>query len=199
LVDYDLILASASPRRTEILRQIGVRHQVVPANIDETSRPQESAVDYVKRMAIEKTQYVISLVPDNNLVLGADTCVVCDSNIFGKPRDQDDAMEMLHALSGKAHQVYTAVALGNKEDCSVIVSTTDVIFRKLSKQECLSYWQTGEPQDKAGSYAIQGYGAVFVESIKGSYSGVVGLPIEQTSLLLQGFGVPIWRSAKINK
>lgn len=196
MVDCDLILASASPRRTEILRQIGVRHQVVPANIDETPRHHESAIDYVKRMAIEKTQYVISLVSDNKLVLGADTCVACDSNIFGKPRDQDDAMKMLHALSGKSHQVHTAVALGHKKECSVIMSTTDVIFRKLSEQECLSYWQTGEPQDKAGSYAIQGYGAVFVESIKGSYSGVVGLPIEQTSLLLQRFGVPIWCSAK---
>lgn len=199
MVDYDLILASASPRRTEILRQIGVKHRVVPANIDETPRPQESAIDYVKRMAKEKTQNVMALIFDDTLVLGADTCVVCDSNIFGKPKNQDEAMKMLNALSGKSHQVHTAVALGNKKEYEVIMSTTDVIFRQLSEQECLSYWQTGEPQDKAGSYAIQGYGAVFVESIKGSYSGVVGLPIEQTSLLLQRFGVPIWDSAKISK
>ena len=135
---------------------------------------------------------MIALGLDNKPVLGADTCVVLDAKIFGKPRDQDQAIEMLSALSGSTHQVLTAVAMGNTKQCSVSISITEVIFRKITKQECLRYWQTGEPRGKAGSYAIQGYGAVFVESIKGSYSGVVGLPIEATSTLLQAFGVPIW-------
>ena len=197
MVDYDLTLASASPRRTEILQQIGVRHVVQPANIDETPRRDESAVDYVQRMALEKAQNIISLRSEIIPVLGADTCVVLDSQIFGKPRDQQQAMDMLTALSGRSHQVLTAVAMGNAEDCLLATSTTEVFFRTLSQQEILSYWNTGEPKDKAGSYAIQGYGAVFVELIKGSYSGVVGLPIEETSKLLQAFGVPIWGCAKI--
>lgn len=197
LVDYDLILASASPRRTEILQQMGVRHLVKPTNIDETPKPNEPAVDYVQRMALEKAQNIIAQSSASIPVLGADTCVVCDAQIFGKPQDKQQALDMLLALSGRTHQVYTAVAVGNAEDCAVLVSTTEVLFRKLSVQECISYWETSEPKDKAGSYAIQGYGAVFVESINGSYSGVVGLPIEQTAKLLDTFGVPIWSSAKI--
>ena len=197
LVDYDLILASASPRRTEILQQMGVRHLVKPTNIDETPKPNEPAVDYVQRMALEKAQNIIAQSSASIPVLGADTCVVCDAQIFGKPQDKQQALDMLLALSGRTHQVYTAVAVGNAEDCAVLVSTTEVLFRKLSVQECISYWETSEPKDKAGSYAIQGYGAVFIESINGSYSGVVGLPIEQTAKLLDTFGVPIWSSAKI--
>lgn len=197
LVDYDLILASASPRRTEILQQMGVRHLVQPTNIDETPKPNEPAVDYVQRMALEKAQNIIAQSSASIPVLGADTCVVCDAQIFGKPQDKQQALDMLLALSGRTHQVYTAVAVGNAEDCAVLVSTTEVLFRKLSVQECISYWETSEPKDKAGSYAIQGYGAVFIESINGSYSGVVGLPIEQTAKLLDTFGVPIWSSAKI--
>lgn len=197
MVDYDLILASGSPRRTEILQQIGVRHLVKSANIDETPKPDESAIDYVQRMALEKAQAIISKSAKKTPVLGADTCVVCDTQIFGKPEHKQQALDMLSALSGRSHQVLTAVAMGNAEDCLVSISTTEVFFRKLSKQECLSYWNTGEPKGKAGGYAIQGYGAVFTELIKGSYSGVVGLPIEETSKLLYTFGVPIWDSAKI--
>lgn len=189
---YDLILASTSPRRTEILQQMGVRHIVQPANIDETPRPNESAVNYVQRMALEKAQNIISQRSEIIPVLGADTSVVCDDSIFGKPSDKQQALDMLMALSGRSHQVLSSLALGNVESCSVSISITEVTFRQLSKQECLRYWNTGEPQDKAGGYAIQGYGAVFIESIKGSYSGVVGLPIEETFLLLQKYGVPIW-------
>jgi len=192
LLNYDLILASASPRRTEILHQIGVRHHIEPATIDETPEFQESAVDYVQRMALEKAQHVIGSRSDNIPVLSADTTVVCESKIFGKPKNQDEGMAMLAALSGGYHQVLTAVAVGNKSECLVRLSSTDVKFRNLSEHECLTYWHTREPIDKAGGYAIQGYGSVFVESIKGSYSGVVGLPIGQTSQLLQLFNVPIW-------
>ena len=191
--DYDLILASASPRRTEILHQIGVRHQIVPADIDETPRSGEMATDYVQRMALEKAQHVM-LSKDSTPVLGADTCVVCDGTIFGKPSHRDEAMDMLGALSGKSHWVHTAVAVAYQGDFALQISSTEVVFRKLSKQECLIYWETGEPIDKAGSYAIQGYGSVFVESIAGSYSGVVGLPIKETYLLLKKFGVPIWHA-----
>jgi septum formation protein len=199
LVDYDLILASASPRRTEILQQIGVRHQIKPADIDETSRPNESPVDYVQRMALEKAKHIIALNMETVPVLGADTCVVCDDKIFGKPAHKDHALEMLGVLSGRSHQAITAVAMGNSERCLLSMSITEVIFRQITMQERQSYWATGEPKDKAGSYAIQGYGAVFIESIKGSYSGVVGLPIEETSALLHSFGVPIWNSAKISQ
>lgn len=196
MLDYDLILASSSPRRTEILRQIGVRHHIQPAHIEETPRPNETPFDYVQRMASEKAQHIISLRSDRLPVLGADTCVVCDGNIFGKPSDKNEAMEMLGALSGRSHQVLTAVAMSDAKICSVSISKTEVTFRQLSMQECLNYWTTGEPKDKAGSYGIQGYGAVFVESIKGSYSGVVGLPIEETFALLKAFDVPIWDSTK---
>ena len=192
MFDYDLILASASQRRTEVLQQIGVRHLIKPADIDESSRAHESPVDYVQRMAIEKAKHIIALSSDTIPVLGADTCVVCDEKIFGKPANKAQALEMLTSLSGRSHEVLTAVAVGNAQRCLLSISKTEVVFRKITKQECLSYWATGEPKDKAGSYAIQGYGAVFIELIKGSYSGVVGLPIKETSALLKIFGVPIW-------
>ena len=196
----DLILASASPRRSEILQQIGVDFQIVPANIDETPISQESPVDYVQRMAKEKAQHVINTIADSSTpVLGADTSVVLNSKIYGKPTNQEDGMAMLAALSGNTHQVLSAVAIGNKQHCMLRLSSTDVKFRDLDLKECLEYWNTGEPVDKAGGYAIQGLGAVFVEEISGSFSGVVGLPIEQTTRLLQAFNVPIWGVSHKNK
>jgi septum formation protein len=195
----ELILASASPRRAEILQQIGVDFQIAPADIDETPKPQESPVDYVQRMAQEKTQHVInSIAGSSAVVLGADTSVVLNCKIYGKPKNQQEAMAMLAALSGKTHQVLTAVAMGNKQRCLLKLSATDVKFRELDLKECLDYWNTGEPLDKAGGYAIQGLGAVFVEKISGSFSGVVGLPIEQTAQLLQTFNVPIWGASNKN-
>ena len=192
----ELILASASPRRAEILQQIGVDFQIAPADIDETPMLQESPVAYVQRMAQEKMQHVIDTVAGSSTaVLGADTSVVLGSKIYGKPKNQQEAMAMLAALSGKTHQVLTAVAMGNKQRCVLKLSATDVMFRELDPKECLDYWNTGEPLDKAGSYAIQGLGAVFVEKISGSFSGVVGLPIEQTAQLLRTFNVPIWGAA----
>lgn len=196
----DLILASASPRRSEILQQIGVDFQIVPANIDETPISQESPVDYVQRMAKEKAQHVINTIADSSTpVLGADTSVVLNSKIYGKPTNQEDGMAMLAALSGNTHQVLSAVAIGNEQHCMLRLSSTDVKFRDLDLKECLKYWNTGEPVDKAGGYAIQGLGAVFVEEISGSFSGVVGLPIEQTTQLLQAFNVPFWGVSHKNK
>jgi len=193
LLNYDLILASSSPRRAEILSQLGVNFKVLPAEIDETPFANESAVDYVQRMALEKAMKVIDTASDNCPVLGADTSVVLGSKIFGKPKNFNDALTMLDALSGNTHQVLSSVVLGNKEECKQLLSSTEVRFRTISPQECHTYWQTGEPKDKAGSYAIQGYGAIFVESIRGSYSGVVGLPIAETEQLLRQFNVPIWQ------
>jgi len=194
LLNYDLILASASPRRAEILTQIGVNFAVVPAAIDETRYPEESALKYVERMALEKVQAVVGSRSDNFPVLGADTVVVAGSRIFGKPKNADDAQTMLSLLSGNCHQVLTSVAVGNGKKCSVLVSKTEVKFRTISTRECMDYWKSGEPQDKAGAYAIQGYGSVFVESIKGSYSGVVGLPIAETAQLLRQFKIPVWQT-----
>jgi septum formation protein len=191
-VKYDLILASASPRRAELLQQIGVRFKVVPSNIDEKQQPGESAVDYVTRMAVEKARKVATSHPEGVPILGADTTVVLGADIFGKPRDYSDARTMLQALSGNSHQVLTAVAVDDGETSSALVSKTEVTFRHIREHEYLSYWQSGEPEDKAGAYAIQGYGAVFVENLRGSYSGVVGLPIAQTYRLLAQFNVPIW-------
>jgi septum formation protein len=195
----ELILASASPRRAEILQQIGVDFQILPADIDETPMPHESPVDYVQRMAQQKAQHVIdSIEGSSSVVLGADTSVVLDCKIYGKPKNQQEAMAMLADLSGKTHQVLTAVAMGNKQHCLLKLSATDVKFRELDLKECTNYWHTGEPLDKAGGYAIQGLGAVFVEKISGSFSGVVGLPIEQTAQLLQTFNVPIWGALNEN-
>ena len=196
----DLILASASPRRAEILQQIGVTFQIAPADIDETPMSQELPIDYVQRMAQEKARHVIdTVVGSSAVVLGADTSVVLGNTIYGKPRNQEEAMAMLADLSGKTHQVFTAVAMGNNQRCVLKLSATDVKFRELASRECLEYWKTGEPLDKAGGYAIQGLGAVFVEKISGSFSGVVGLPIEQTAQLLQAFKVPIWGAVHKNK
>ena len=190
----DLILASASPRRSEILKQIGVDFTVEPANIDETGLSDETATQFVTRMALEKARAVCQKRADSIPVLGADTIVTIGSKIFGKPKNIDDAWTMLSALSGNSHQVLTSVAIDNGSKYAVLVSKTMVKFRTISYPEYLTYWRTGEPLGKAGAYAIQGYGAVFVERIEGSYSGVVGLPIAETSKLLQQFKVPIWRA-----
>lgn len=192
----DLYLASQSPRRRELLRQIGVRHAVISASIPEQPALGEAALDYVQRLAREKAaagftqllQQQLPLAP----VLGADTLGLLDGEILEKPRDQAHAQRMLRQLSGRTHQVITAVALHTHAQQALRVSTTDVTFRELSEAEIAAYWETGEPQDKAGSYAIQGLGAVFVQQIRGSYSGVVGLPIEATLELLQEFAVPWW-------
>jgi len=192
----DLYLASQSPRRRELLRQIGVRHAVVSAAIPEQPAPNESALDYVQRLAREKAAAGYAQLIQKNLplapVLGADTLGLLNGEILEKPRDQAHAERMLRQLSGRTHQVITAVALHSQARQGLRVSATDVTFRELSDAEITAYWLTGEPQDKAGSYGIQGLGAVFVKEIRGSYSCVVGLPIEATCELLREFAVPWW-------
>jgi septum formation protein len=183
-----LILASASPRRKELLDQINVRYQVYPINIDETPLHNEIPMAYVQRLAAEKSAACVAQLKTQLPVLAADTSVVLGDLIMGKPKDQEDAVQMLTLLSGKTHQVYSAISLRGREH-SQAVSITAVKFRSLSKQEILDYWRTGEPLDKAGSYAIQGIGGVFVESIVGSFSGVVGLPLFETAELLSKQGI----------
>ena len=187
------ILASASPRRRELLQQIGCHFSVAPADIDESVLEAESAGDYVTRMAMQKALAGWHANESRQLpVLGADTAVVLNEEIFGKPSGQDDAVSMLSRLSGKTHRVLSAVAmvLGDKQQ--LVLSETRVTFRPLSREECIDYWQTGEPSDKAGGYAIQGLGAIFVSSINGSYSGVVGLPLAETCQLLKAFDLSWW-------
>ena len=184
-------LASVSPRRRELLTQIGVPHTIVGADIDESVRSGEAPRDYVLRMARQKALTVRER-GETLPVLAADTTVVLDNNIFGKPHDRDDGLAMLGRLSGRTHEVLTAVALASTRDVTLRLSVSTVRFRGLSPQECAAYWDTGEPRDKAGGYAIQGAAAVFIESLSGSYSGVMGLPLFETGELLRAAGVPYW-------
>ena len=192
--EQPLYLASSSPRRRELLSQIGVSFRTVSPDIPEQQLPGESPEAYVRRLALEKAAAGLGLVDGPAIVIGSDTSVVLDDEILGKPRDRADGLAMLARLSGRSHRVMTAVALvdsrGNKQSR---LSISDVNFRILSVAECESYWETGEPADKAGGYAIQGRAAVFIEHLSGSYSGVMGLPLFETAELLQAFGIPILR------
>jgi septum formation protein len=197
-----VILASASPRRTELLLQIGVSHRVVPAQIDERRAAGEPIENCVRRLAKSKAlevQVALAAVAGATTavqfaVLGADTAVVIDDDLLGKPRDRADALAMLARLSGRWHQVLSAVALASPNGMQCTVSRSEVRFRILSERECALYWDSGEPCDKAGAYAIQGLGAAFVQELRGSYSGVVGLPLFETARLLAEAGVPLWGS-----
>lgn len=183
-----LILASASPRRAELLHQIGVDFCVVPADIDETLGEDETAADYVRRLAVEKARAVASKHPDQ-VVLAADTTVVAEGHILGKPGNVAELQQMLRRLSGGWHEVLTGIALFRAGTLAQTVTCTRVHFRTINEHEADAYWQTGEPADKAGGYAIQGLGAMFVQRIEGSYSGVVGLPLAETAKFLEQAGI----------
>lgn len=185
-----ILLASASPRRSALLRQIFMPHQVRVANIDETRLAAESPADYVVRLACAKAQKVWERLKADEMtpVLGADTTVALDDEIFGKPCDRDEGLAMLRRLAGRTHQVYTAVALCHAAKTSYRLSRSEVSFRELSAADCEAYWNSGEPQDKAGGYAVQGLAAAFITDIKGSYSGVMGLPLAETAELLSQVG-----------
>lgn len=184
-----IYLASASPRRRELLGQLGIPCEVRPAEVDEKALPSESPDEYVSRVAVEKARSVAaSLAEPDTLVLAADTAVAKGGEIFGKPVDREDALRMLGALSGGTHRVYTGVALVQGARCGEALSRSEVRFRALTDAEALAYWETGEPVDKAGAYGIQGLGALFVEELRGSYSGVMGLPLFETARLLESFG-----------
>lgn len=190
-----LLLASASPRRQQLLTQIGVCFTVLPVEIDESVQQGELPEHYVTRLAKNKALTGLARHSAKLPVLGADTAVVLDDRILGKPRDREDALMMLMMLSGRTHRVLSGVALASAERCEYRLAETKVTFRLLKRMECEYYWETGEPLDKAGAYGIQGKGAVFVESIRGSYSCVVGLPLVETCELLDAFTIPWWGSA----
>ncbi len=188
-----LILASQSPRRQALLKQLGYQFEIIVADIDESIKHDELPDDYVLRLAKEKAQRGFALSSDkaNSLVLGSDTCVVSQGQILGKPESEADSIKMLSLLSGNQHQVITAIAVvgeGSEQTLTRLV-TTEVLFKTLSLTEMQQYWLTGEPQDKAGSYAIQGIAGQFIKSIQGSYSSVVGLPLYECAQLLTEAGL----------
>lgn len=184
-----LVLASQSPRRVELLEQLGVSFSQTPADIDERQLSDEVVEDYVARLAWEKSAAVQSGLDDDTVVLAADTCVVLDDEVLGKPEDHFDALAMLARLSGREHRVLTAVCVRLGAQVEEGVSESRVRFMNLSRDQCEAYIATNEPWDKAGGYGIQGLAGAFVESIDGSYSGIVGLPLSLTWQLLQRVGV----------
>ncbi|MFN2309844.1 MAG: nucleoside triphosphate pyrophosphatase [Gammaproteobacteria bacterium] len=192
--EYQIYLASNSPRRRELLDQIGVTHRVLRVEVDEDPRPGEAADALVQRLALDKARAGRAGLPpgDARPVLGADTVVVCDAQILGKPPTREVGLAMLNALSDRWHEVLTAVALaaGSREHCQICRSR--VRFRAIAPAEAAAYWDTTEPADKAGGYAIQGLGAVFVAELTGSYSGVMGLPLFETAQLLDAFGIAVF-------
>jgi septum formation protein len=183
-------LASASPRRRELLQQIGVAFQVIEAAVDESALKDEAPVDYVSRLAAAKANagWQRGRAPADAPVLAADTAVVLDGSILGKPRDRDDALDMLQRLSARSHEVFTAVALRVGTGLNTRVSRSVVTFRSIDAAEAGAYWDSGEPRDKAGAYAIQGRAAIFISELRGSYSGVMGLPLFETAELLRSAG-----------
>ncbi|MCU7906710.1 MAG: Maf family nucleotide pyrophosphatase [Candidatus Thiodiazotropha sp. (ex Epidulcina cf. delphinae)] len=187
-----IYLASRSPRRRELLRQIGVSHSPADIEVDECVHPAESPEAYVLRLAIEKVRAGLLLTNEMERlpVLAADTTVVIGGEILGKPRDREQGLSMLRRLSGHTHEVYTAVALGSRR-IETRLSLSRVTFRPMSGTEIEAYWESGEPADKAGGYAIQGLGAQFVKELQGSYSGVMGLPLFETAELLRGEGIEL--------
>jgi len=191
----ELFLASASPRRRELLAQIAVPCVTQIASIDETPLPDEPPAAYVERLAREKARAVLLALGDSAdaVVLGADTAVVLEGQILGKPQDFTDCSRMLRGLSGRTHQVMTAVALVSAQREAAQVVCSEVTFRHLGDAEIAAYWASGEPADKAGGYGIQGLAAVFVSRLEGSYSAVVGLPLCETAQLLGDFGIACWQ------
>ena len=198
-----LILASASPRRKELLAQLGIQCFVKAVDIDETPLPNELPLDYVQRVAAEKSAACLAIYDGDLPILAADTSVVLQNKIMGKPENQQHAQEMLLQLSGTTHQVYSAISLRRQNLPGLknlegfnhwqAVNITEVTFKKLTLAEIAAYWQTGEPCDKAGGYAIQGLGSIFIEKIQGSFSAVMGLPLFETAQLLEKQGVKILR------
>lgn len=188
-------LASASPRRRELLVALGITAHVVHVDLDETRRDGERPPDYVKRLALEKAHSALADSTSTLPVLAADTTVALEGRLFGKPRDAGDLLEMLGQLSGRTHEVYTGVALcspqGTAERAATEVVRSEVTFREITLAEARAYWDTGEPADKAGGYAIQGIGAVFVRELRGSHSAVVGLPLYETARLLARAGIDV--------
>ncbi|MEZ8027844.1 septum formation inhibitor Maf [Enterovibrio norvegicus] len=180
-------LASASPRRKELLEQLSVSFSILRVDVEEQRQPHEEAADYVRRLSLDKAKAGVDAAPTDLPVLGADTIVVCDGTVLEKPQNLDDSRRMLRQLSDRQHQVMTAVTFADRNQTLTTLVTTHVWFKALSDEEITAYWQSGEPADKAGSYGIQGLGGRFVTRIDGSYHAVVGLPLFETDALLTEF------------
>lgn len=188
-----ICLASASPRRQELLRQLGVAFEVVPSNVDEARAADETPEQYVVRVALDKARHVAAQLRaqgrPSRPVLGADTEVVLDGEVLGKPRDRAHGMVMLRSLQGRTHDVLTAIALVHEGVEHSALSRSRVTFAPMTDDDIARYWETGEPADKAGGYAVQGRGAAFIERLDGSYSGVMGLPLYELRQLLNRAGI----------
>ncbi|WP_455365282.1 Maf family protein [Kaarinaea lacus] len=201
MIGPQIYLASQSPRRRALIEQLGIRYQALDVEIDESPRPGETPREFVVRVASEKACAGWQMVAEQAIpVVGADTCIVLDQQIIGKPENREQCIDLLKSYSGRAHQVITGVAIVGS-DCDrhgverlqhVRVSESTLTFRHLSTDECEQYWQTGEPVGKAGGYAIQGKAAVFIEKLEGSYSGVMGLPLFEFAELISLFGIQIF-------
>ena len=185
-----ITLASASPRRAELLRQIGIEFEIRPSNILERQLPQELPDEYVQRLARTKA---CAVQHDSLPALGADTIVLLGGQILEKPNNRDEALTMLRLLQGKQHSVLTGLCLSDGQTEQSVLATAEVVFRKATSGELEKYWESGEPIDKAGAYGIQGIGAIFIAGICGQPSTVAGLPLVETNQLLSEFGVDVWR------
>lgn len=185
----NIILASGSPRRRQLLEQLGLSFTVQSSDVDESVEPGLSPAAMVEQLSLRKGQAVAERVGPDSLVLAADTVVALEDAVLGKPQDQAKAVSMLTSLSGKTHQVYTGVTLLGGGRRVTEHETTAVTFRSLSREEIVAYVDTGEPMDKAGAYGIQGYGALLVERLEGDYFNVMGLPLCRLGRMLAAFGV----------
>ena len=201
MIGLQIYLASQSPRRRTLIEQLGIHYQTISVEVDEQQQAGELPAYFVARLACDKAQAGWRLVAEQAIpVVGADTCIVLDQQIVGKPEDKRQGIELLKRYSGNTHQVVTGVAMvgpvsgarGAPIVQQVRVNTSQVTFRVVTDRECEQYWQTGEPEGKAGGYAIQGKAAVFIEKIEGSYSGVMGLPLFEFSELITEFGIQLF-------
>lgn len=190
MIEPQITLASASPRRAALLRQIGIRFEVKPSHIPERQLPHESPDGYVQRLARAKA---VAVQHDSLPALGADTIVVLNGQILEKPNDRKDALEMLQLMQGERHSVLTGLCLSDGQKEQTVLATAEVQFRKVTTTELSKYWESGEPVDKAGAYGIQGLGAIFITGICGQPSTVAGLPLVETNQMLCDFGVDVWR------
>ena len=194
-----LYLASQSPRRKQLLTDLGVEFEVLPIEVDESTTALESAEEYVARLGEAKARAGLEVLAGKGesqvLTLGSDTTVVADQDILGKPRDYDDFADMMERLSGRSHRVFTSVAVASHDSVDLKVVESRVVFAELEPQAIRAYWDSGEPQDKAGGYSVQGLGAVFIKRIEGSYSAIVGLPLRETAQLLTSRGLKVWSGA----
>ncbi|MGB0998215.1 MAG: Maf family protein [Pseudomonadales bacterium] len=187
----DILLASSSPRRVNLLEQMGLTFDVMSPDVDESVMPDEAPHAYVERLSRSKAAAGLAH-GSNQVVIAADTIVTLDDAILGKPSGPDDGKQMLLALAGRAHRVLTGLTVATQQEAKSQVVASNVWFRAISEQEAAAYWQTGEPSDKAGSYGLQGIGSIFVQRVEGSPSAVIGLPVEETETLLTYFGVDTW-------